>query len=171
MSLGQGQQIRSAAPHPNSLGCSPIVRNPMDSVPFRPTVEVIPAQTGALEKHTKSFRVQLASISGVAASPVPPVSAAGDRSGQSCVCSIGCPILAPDPRILPISASVTGTLIFASVLIALISLISVATYFAYGYPTSAAIPALYQLATVVGLVVLARTRRFGVFAPHSSSRS
>jgi adenylate cyclase len=56
-----------------------------------------------------------------------------------------------------------GTLIFASVLIALISLIWVATYFAYDYPTSAAIPALYQLTTVVGLVVLARTRRFGVF--------
>ena len=50
-----------------------------------------------------------------------------------------------------------GTLIFASVLITLISLIWVATYFAYGYPTSAAIPALYQLITVVGLVVLART--------------
>jgi len=56
-----------------------------------------------------------------------------------------------------------GTLIFASVLIALISLIWVVTYFAYGYPISAAIPALYQLTTVVGLVVLARTRRFGVF--------
>jgi adenylate cyclase len=56
-----------------------------------------------------------------------------------------------------------GTLIFASVLITLISVIWVATYLAYGYPTSAAIPALYQLITVVGLVVLVRTRRFGVF--------
>ena len=56
-----------------------------------------------------------------------------------------------------------GTLIFASMLITLISLTWVATYFAYGYPISAAIPALYQLITVVGLVVLARTRRFGVF--------
>ena len=56
-----------------------------------------------------------------------------------------------------------GTLIFASVLITLISLIWVVTYLAYGYPMSAAIPAVYQLATVVGLVVLARTRRFGVF--------
>jgi guanylate cyclase len=56
-----------------------------------------------------------------------------------------------------------GTLIFASLLIALISLIWVITYFAYGYPLSAAIPALYQLTTVVGLVVLARTGRFGVF--------
>jgi adenylate cyclase len=56
-----------------------------------------------------------------------------------------------------------GTLILASVLITLISLIWVATYFAYGYPASAAIPAFYQLITVVGLVVLARTRQFGVF--------
>ncbi len=56
-----------------------------------------------------------------------------------------------------------GTLIFASMVITVISLIWVATYLAYGYPTSAAIPALYQLTTVVGLIVLARTRRFGVF--------
>ena len=56
-----------------------------------------------------------------------------------------------------------GTLIFASMVITLISLIWVATYFAYGYPISAAVPAWYQLVTVVGLVVLARTRRFGVF--------
>jgi adenylate cyclase len=56
-----------------------------------------------------------------------------------------------------------GTLIFASMLITLISTIWVATYFAYGYARSAVIPALYQLTTVVGLVVLARTRRFGVF--------
>jgi class 3 adenylate cyclase len=56
-----------------------------------------------------------------------------------------------------------GTLIFASMLITLISVIWVATYFAYGYPISAAIPASYQLITVIGLVVLARTRRFEVF--------
>jgi guanylate cyclase len=56
-----------------------------------------------------------------------------------------------------------GTLIFASILITLLSFIWVATYLAYGYPISAAIPASYQLITVVGLVVLARTRRFGVF--------
>ena len=56
-----------------------------------------------------------------------------------------------------------GTLIFASVLIALISVIWVATYLTLGYPRSAAIPACYQLTTVVGLVVLARTRRFDVF--------
>jgi adenylate cyclase len=56
-----------------------------------------------------------------------------------------------------------GTLIFASMLITLISTIWVATYFAYAHPMSAVIPALYQLTTVAGLVVLARTRRFGVF--------
>ena len=56
-----------------------------------------------------------------------------------------------------------GTLIFASLLIALISVIWVATYLAYGYPRSAAIPAFYQLTTVVGLVTLARTHRFDVF--------
>ena len=56
-----------------------------------------------------------------------------------------------------------GTLIFASLLIALISVIWVAAYLAYGYPRSAAIPAFYQLTTVVGLVTLARTHRFDVF--------
>jgi adenylate cyclase len=56
-----------------------------------------------------------------------------------------------------------GTLIFASVLIALISVIWVATYLSLGYPRSAAIPACYQLTTVVGLLVLSRTHRFDVF--------
>ena len=56
-----------------------------------------------------------------------------------------------------------GTLIFASVLIAVMSGIWVVTYFAFGYPTSAAIPALYEVLTVVGLRVLSRTRRFDVF--------
>jgi len=56
-----------------------------------------------------------------------------------------------------------GMLIFASVLIALISFIWVGTYLAYGYPRSAAIPAAYQAITVVGLVVLSRTGRFALF--------
>jgi guanylate cyclase len=56
-----------------------------------------------------------------------------------------------------------GTLIFASVLIAVLSFMWVAAYLVNGYPWSAAIPALYQLTTVVGLVVLSRTRRFEVF--------
>ena len=56
-----------------------------------------------------------------------------------------------------------GMLIFASVLIAVLSFVWVGTYLAFGYPVSAAIPAAYQLTTLVGLVVLSRTRRFGVF--------
>ncbi|MBC9820802.1 adenylate/guanylate cyclase domain-containing protein [Terrabacter sp. MAHUQ-38] len=56
-----------------------------------------------------------------------------------------------------------GMLIFASVLIALISFIWVGTYLAYGHPLSAAMPGTYQVTTVVGLVVLSRTRRFAVF--------
>lgn len=56
-----------------------------------------------------------------------------------------------------------GTLILASLLIALLSTVWVVTYLAFGYPRSAAIPATYQLTTVVGLVVLARTRRFEIF--------
>ena len=56
-----------------------------------------------------------------------------------------------------------GMLIFASVLIALISTIWVATYLVYDHPVSAAIPAAYQLITLVGLVVLSRTHRFGTF--------
>jgi guanylate cyclase len=49
------------------------------------------------------------------------------------------------------------------VLIALISFIWVGTYLAYGHPLSAAMPAAYQVITVVGLLVLARTRNFAVF--------
>lgn len=56
-----------------------------------------------------------------------------------------------------------GMLIFASVLIALLSFIWVGTYLAYGHPLSAAIPAAYQVITVVGLLVLSRSRRFPVF--------
>ncbi|MEU8224187.1 adenylate/guanylate cyclase domain-containing protein [Kribbella sp. NPDC048915] len=37
------------------------------------------------------------------------------------------------------------------------------TYLAYGDPVSAAIPGLYQVITLVGLGVLARTRRFAMF--------
>ncbi len=56
-----------------------------------------------------------------------------------------------------------GTLIFASVLITVLSTVWVVTYLTYGHPVSAAIPAAYQLVTIVGLVVLARGRRFEVF--------
>ena len=56
-----------------------------------------------------------------------------------------------------------GTLILASVAIALLAVVWVVTYLAYGYPVSAAIPATYQVVTVIGLVVLHRTKRFETF--------
>ncbi|MFG1625463.1 adenylate/guanylate cyclase domain-containing protein [Kribbella sp. NPDC049227] len=56
-----------------------------------------------------------------------------------------------------------GTLIFSSLLITAISTIWVTTYLAYGDPVSAAIPGFYQVVTVIGLVILARTRRFATF--------
>ena len=56
-----------------------------------------------------------------------------------------------------------GTLVLASVLIVLLSFVWVLTYLFYGYPVAAAIPATYQVLTVMGLVVLARTRSFAVF--------
>ena len=64
-----------------------------------------------------------------------------------------------------------GTLIFASMLITLISVIWVATYFAYGYPISAAIPASYQLITVIGSSCWRGRGGSRCFAPHSSSHS
>jgi guanylate cyclase len=56
-----------------------------------------------------------------------------------------------------------GALILASVVIALVSFVWIGTYLAYGRPVSAAIPATYQVLTVIGLVVLSRTKRFDVF--------
>lgn len=57
----------------------------------------------------------------------------------------------------------SGTLVLASVLIAIVAVVWVVTYAAYGHLLSAAIPAAYQVITAVGLVVLARTHRFEVF--------
>jgi adenylate cyclase len=56
-----------------------------------------------------------------------------------------------------------GALILAAVLVSLLSFVWVITYLAYGEPVSAAIPFVYQVATVIGLVALARTRNFRVF--------
>ena len=56
-----------------------------------------------------------------------------------------------------------GTLILASVAIALVSFVWVGTYAAYGYPVSAAIPATYQVVTAIGLLALYRTKRFDRF--------
>jgi guanylate cyclase len=60
-------------------------------------------------------------------------------------------------------ATRSGALILASVAISLLSCIWVGTYAAFGYWWSAAIPFTYQAVTFLGLLVLARTRRFGVF--------
>jgi len=56
-----------------------------------------------------------------------------------------------------------GTLILASVAIALLAVVWVVTYLAYGYPVSASIPATYQVVTVIELIVLSRTKRFETF--------
>jgi len=56
-----------------------------------------------------------------------------------------------------------GALILASVGIALISFVWVLTYLAFDEPLAAAIPATFQVVTLVGLVVLARTKRFDIF--------
>ena len=56
-----------------------------------------------------------------------------------------------------------GALILASVGIALISFVWVITYLAFDEPLAAAIPATFQVVTLVGLVVLARTKRFDIF--------
>ncbi|MGW7681707.1 adenylate/guanylate cyclase domain-containing protein [Kribbella sp. NPDC054772] len=56
-----------------------------------------------------------------------------------------------------------GTLIFSALLITAIATIWVTTFLTYGDPVSAAIPAFYQAITLIGLAVLARTRRFAIF--------
>jgi guanylate cyclase len=57
-----------------------------------------------------------------------------------------------------------GALILASVVVALVSFVWIGTYLAYERPVSAAIPAVYQVLTVIGLVALSRTKRFDVFS-------
>jgi adenylate cyclase len=56
-----------------------------------------------------------------------------------------------------------GALILAAVLITAVSFVWVGTYAARGYLVPAAIPAVYQALTVLGLILLARTKRFDVF--------
>ena len=56
-----------------------------------------------------------------------------------------------------------AALILASVLVSVLTFVWVITYAVRGAYLSAAIPATYQVATVVGLVVLARTKAFGAF--------
>jgi adenylate cyclase len=56
-----------------------------------------------------------------------------------------------------------GALILASVGIAAISFFWIGIYLAYGYYAAAAIPFVYQVLTLGGLLLLSRTERFGVF--------
>ena len=56
-----------------------------------------------------------------------------------------------------------GALILASVGIAAISFFWIGIYLAYGYYAAAAIPFVYQVVTLAGLLLLSRTQRFGIF--------
>ena len=56
-----------------------------------------------------------------------------------------------------------GALILASIGIAAISCFWIGVYLAYGYESSAAIPFVYQIVTLVGLLALSRTKRFDIF--------
>ena len=56
-----------------------------------------------------------------------------------------------------------GALILASVGIAAISFFWIGIYLAYGYYTAATIPFVYQVVTLGGLLLLSRTKRFGIF--------
>ena len=56
-----------------------------------------------------------------------------------------------------------ATLTFAAVLMATMATVWVSTYWLLGLWRSGAIPFAYQLATAVGVVVFARTKRFGPF--------
>ena len=56
-----------------------------------------------------------------------------------------------------------ATLTLAATLMATMAIVWVATYWSLGLWRSGAIPFAYQLATVVGLVAFARTKRFGPF--------
>ena len=148
----------------HSVGCSVIVRKAMSSIPAGPRVDVLPPNRRNDDQHAGLFQGEVAKLASAAwphrtssRSSSTQIEAVTRAPARSAVRSRRRTGGFRDERLRH------GTLIFASVLIALISLIWVSTYFAYGYPISAAIPALYQLTTVVGLIVLARTRRFGVF--------
>ena len=56
-----------------------------------------------------------------------------------------------------------GALILASVGIAAISFFWIGIYLAYGYYAAATIPFVYQVVTLAGLLLLSRTKRFGIF--------
>src|SRR5580765_87050 len=56
-----------------------------------------------------------------------------------------------------------GALILASIALATISCFWIGVYLAYGYEASAAIPFVYQIVTLLGLLALSRTKRFDIF--------
>jgi len=56
-----------------------------------------------------------------------------------------------------------ATLTLATLVVTVLSSIWVGTYLALGLPVSAAIPFAYQVASIVGLVLFARTRAYGPF--------
>jgi adenylate cyclase len=58
---------------------------------------------------------------------------------------------------------VKGTFTLVALATAILSTVWVLTYLALGVPRSAAIPFIYQILTVAGLVFLARTKRFALF--------
>ena len=100
----------------------------------------------------------------------PPVVSGRDRAGAEAVVRrlVRGPVdrlsrLGAAPGLSEDQALRQGTLVLASVLIAVLSTAWVATYLALGEPWSAAIPAAHQLVTVAGLVVLMRTRSFTFF--------
>ena len=61
-----------------------------------------------------------------------------------------------------------STLVLSSLLIALAAFFWVATYAALGLWVSALVPFVYQVASLVGLAVFARTKRYDLTAPGSS---
>jgi guanylate cyclase len=75
--------------------------------------------------------------------------------------------LGAGPDDTPEERARAGALILGSGLIVLVSFVWVGVYLAYDEPVAAAIPATYQVVTVVGWVALAATHRFDVFAASS----
>jgi guanylate cyclase len=67
------------------------------------------------------------------------------------------------PRQDPEQRLRAGALILAAIVVTALSTVWVATYGAFGYWRSAAIPLAYQVASVAGLLMLARTKNFPVF--------
>ncbi len=61
-------------------------------------------RNSALDQHTERFRTAVWLASAAWPHPMSFPMTGGDRSGQSCSCSIDCPILEPDLQIFRMSA-------------------------------------------------------------------